>query len=357
MANGDLIKLGTLYLNGTKQLNPTNPVSGGNIPNYSSGNIEIRDTDAADNYKINWTETTIGGKKLLVAERNILVNVNWDTLNAQGLIAGKGITINGQEYKLRTLTGGGSDGDPNNNEWNKIFDANSDNTKWHWKNCYSWVQNAYLLNAACRVVRGSSSSRFFDYYTSYYHTVGIGWRPALETLNPDPLISDLDKSLGDCHTPIIKEYTVSDSDGFSVVEKIDGNIIRTLGNQLTEQNYTLDLTSIWGTLTASIHTIMIEATDSKGAMSVRTWTFNRIKYIKYLLKQNYQFYTIKSDQYKNGKFEPLAIIIPTSQDYETYGFDDLNLPTQTMTIGTETFRPIDKFDKSKPLEIYKCIEK
>ncbi|KON90536.1 hypothetical protein AF333_29115, partial [Aneurinibacillus migulanus] len=70
MANGDLIKLGTLYLGGVKQARPTRPWRGdsipsgasakGDIPSYSVGQtIEIRNTDASDAYKVQWREATV----------------------------------------------------------------------------------------------------------------------------------------------------------------------------------------------------------------------------------------------------------------------------------------------------------
>ena len=185
MADGDVIKLGTFYLNGTKQARPTYPwqngstpssaPGAGNIPTYSSGNIEIKDTDSNDAYKINWIEVNDGGGKLLIADRNLLVSVSWDTLNSQGLISGKNIIIDGQQYKLRLLTGGSNyrngnydGGTPNNNEWDRIIcneggfsdlptpnssdlDTNTNETdrvgthngKWNWYCCYSWVQETY----------------------------------------------------------------------------------------------------------------------------------------------------------------------------------------------------------------------
>ncbi|EES49643.1 hypothetical protein NE172_02165 [Clostridium botulinum] len=90
------------------------------------------------------------------------------------------------------------------------------------------------------------------------------------------------------------------------------------------------------------------------------WYVENLQNEKYLIKQNNQYYTIKPENYSNGKFTPLSLTggdKPNASDYETYGFDDVNLLTQNMTVGTETFMPLDKFDKSKPLEIYKCIEK
>ncbi|MFM1655522.1 hypothetical protein ACI7RC_26010 [Brevibacillus sp. B_LB10_24] len=204
MANGDLIKLGTFYLAGTKQARPTKPwrsdltppgaPSVGDIPSFSAGQtIEIRDTDANDAYKIQWREVNDGSKKLLISDRVLLAYVSWDDLNAQGLVTGKTITIDGQQYKLRLLTGGSnyrsgtdvySGGSPTTNEWDRIIvneggfsglpspvasdldstqnstDFNSaHNQYWNWFYMYSWAQEVYTGNSARRAVRGSLSAR------------------------------------------------------------------------------------------------------------------------------------------------------------------------------------------------------
>lgn len=323
MANGDLVKLGTFYLAGTKQARPTYPWQNGytpsgapgtgNIPSFSAGqSIEIKDTDTADAYKINWIEVNDGAKKLLIADRNLLINVSWDDLNALGLITGKSINIDGQQYLLRVLTGGNNyrnssdanaGGTPTNNEWDRMISNESafsglpvpnsadldgstnetdrqgtHNTKWNWYYCYSWVQETYLPNTAYRVLRGYSSARYFYSDYSSYRNTYVGWRPVLEVLNTAPLISDSDRNLGDLSAPLIKSYTVSDSDGdtISVIEKVDGNVIRTLNNQASGASLTLDLTSQWVALSRAQHTISIEATDSKGAKSTRTWTFTKV---------------------------------------------------------------------------------
>ncbi len=199
MATGDLIKLGTLYLNGTKQARPTRPwqngytpsgaPGAGNIPQFSAGQtIEIRNTDSDDAYKIQWIEVNDGGKKYLVADRVILVSVSWDDLNAQSLIFGKTVTIDGQQYKLRSLTGGSNrrnndwyaGGTPTNNEWDRwivneaglsglptpsssdldssTVDADrtgTHNQKWNWYCVYSWAQETYAENGSYRAVRGT----------------------------------------------------------------------------------------------------------------------------------------------------------------------------------------------------------
>ena len=110
MATGDLINLGTLYMGGAKRVRPTSPVSGGNAHAFSAGQaIEIRNTEVADVDKLQWREMNDGGKKFLVSDRVLIHSVSWDDLNAQSLILGKTITVDGQQYKMRSLTGGSND--------------------------------------------------------------------------------------------------------------------------------------------------------------------------------------------------------------------------------------------------------
>lgn len=234
MANGDLIKLGTFYLAGTKKARPTKPwrsdmtppgaPSVGDIPSFSAGQtIEIRDTDASDAYKIQWREVNDGDKKLLISDRVLLASVSWDDLNAQGLVSGKTITIDGQQYKLRLLTGGSnyrtgtdgySGGTPTTNEWDRILvnkagfsglpipaasdldsiqnstDFNSvHNQYWNWFYMYSWAQEVYAGNTSSRAVRGYDSARYWYYYASSYRFGLIGWRPVLEVLNSAPSVA------------------------------------------------------------------------------------------------------------------------------------------------------------------------
>ncbi|AVP64193.1 hypothetical protein [Clostridium sporogenes] len=65
---------------------------------------------------------------------------------------------------------------------------------------------------------------------------------------------------------------------------------------------------------------------------------------KYLIKQNNQYYTIKSEFYKNGNYKSIAELegkeILTEHDFETYGIDDLNLLTKTM--DTQDVKGTDK---------------
>lgn len=324
MANGTIHKLGTLYVNNVKRPFPTKPWSSdsipsgapsvGNILNYDSvnNNIEIRDTYADDAYKLRWIEVNDGNKKLLISDRVLLTRVTWDELNTQELISGKEITIDGQKYKIRLLSGGtsyrsssnGYDGGyPTTNEWDRIItnesslsglpkptstdldtalnstDYNGEhNNIWHWHGIFSFCQEVYSQNSSARVIRGHYSPRFLNYINSSTRYSYYGWRPVLEVLTA-PTINGADGNLGDYASPLVKQYSISDSDNdkLSVTEKLDGVTIKSLTNQNSGASITLDLTSIWGDISYGNHTIEIIVTDSNELSSTATITFNKIK--------------------------------------------------------------------------------
>lgn len=333
MANGDVIKLGTLYMGSTKITRPTRPWQNdyepytgaglGNIQNYSAGaTLEIRNTEANDADKMQWIEVNDGGKKYLICDRVMLVNISWDDLNAQSLIFGKNVTIDGQQYKLRVLTGGSnlrsnndyySGGTPTTNEWDRWIvneaglsglptptasdldtslnstDLNSPhNQKWNWMGVYSWAQETYTGNSAGRAVRGYNSARYWYYYSSGGRSTYFGWRPVLEVLNSAPVISGADSNLGNKSSSFTVGYTVNDSDTadtLTVTEKVDGTILRTINNAVRNQTYTLDLGSVWSSLSLGSHTITITVTDGKGGTATRTYTFTKTDdRIKFTLK-------------------------------------------------------------------------
>lgn len=332
MANGDVIKLGTLYMGSTKIPRPTRPWRNdyepytgaglGNIQNYSAGaTLEIRNTEANDADKMQWIEVNDGGKKYLICDRVMLVNISWDDLNAQNLIFGKNVTIDGQQYKLRVLTGGSNyrngnsynGGEPTTNEWDRWVvneaglsglptptasdldtsldstDLNSPhNQKWNWMGVYSWAQETYTGNSPYRAFRGYFSARLWYYTSSGYRDAIIGWRPVLEVLNSAPVISGADSNLGNKSSSFTVDYTVNDydtGDTLTVTEKVDGTTLRTINNAVRGQTYTLDLSSVWSSLSLGSHAITITVTDGKGGTATRTYTFTKTDdRIKFTLK-------------------------------------------------------------------------
>ena len=276
----------------------------GSMANYTFG-----DTPSADANKLQWVKIKDGDKTLLICDRVILVSVSWDDLNGQGYVTGKTITIDGTKYKCRLLTGGSNrrnndwyaGGTPTNNEWDRFItreevitglpapvssdldtnlnttDHNSThNQLWHWVGVYSWCQETWAENASSRANRGSNSARFWNNYSSGNRNVDVGFRPVLEVLNTDPLISDSDRNLGDKNQDFTIEYTVNDSDSGDVLtatESIDG---RTTKSFAPTRNFKNTITVNVRELSLGPHTVKVVVTDGQGGTATRTWTFNRV---------------------------------------------------------------------------------
>ena len=274
------------------------------MANYTFG-----DTPSADANKLQWVKIKDGDKTLLICDRVILVSVSWDDLNGQGYVTGKTITIDGTKYKCRLLTGGSNrrnndwyaGGTPTNNEWDRFItreevitglpapvssdldtnlnttDHNSThNQLWHWVGVYSWCQETWAENASFRAYRGYLSARYWHGYSSGYRNVCVGFRPVLEVLNTDPLISDSDRNLGDKNQDFTIEYTVNDSDSGDVLtatESIDG---RTTKSFAPTRNFKNTITVNVRELSLGPHTVKVVVTDGQGGTATRTWTFNRV---------------------------------------------------------------------------------
>ena len=276
----------------------------GSMANYTFG-----DTPSADANKLQWVKIKDGDKTLLICDRVILVSVSWDDLNGQGYVTGKTITIDGTKYKCRLLTGGSNrrnndwyaGGTPTNNEWDRFItreevitglpapvssdlDTNLNTTDhssthnqlWHWVGVYSWCQETWAENASLRATRGYLSARYWDNYSSGTRDVAVGFRPVLEVLNTDPLISDSDRNLGDKNQDFTIEYTVNDSDSGDVLtatESIDG---RTTKSFAPTRNFKNTITVNVRELSLGPHTVKVVVTDGQGGTATRTWTFNRV---------------------------------------------------------------------------------
>lgn len=315
------VKLGGFYNNGAILKRPTKPwrpddSAGGNsgygdIPQMSGSmaNYTFGDTPSADANKLQWVKIKDGDKTLLICDRVILVSVSWDDLNGQGYVTGKTITIDGTKYKCRLLTGGSNrrnndwyaGGTPTNNEWDRFItreevitglpapvssdldtnlnttDHNSThNQLWHWVGVYSWCQETWAENASRRASRGYFSARLWNSSSSGSRNVNVGFRPVLEVLNTDPLISDSDRNLGDKNQDFTIEYTVNDSDSGDVLtatESIDG---RTTKSFAPTRNFKNTITVNVRELSLGPHTVKVVVTDGQGGTATRTWTFNRV---------------------------------------------------------------------------------
>ena len=275
----------------------------GSMANYTFG-----DTPSADANKLQWVKIKDGDKTLLICDRVILVSVSWDDLNGQGYVTGKTITIDGTKYKCRLLAGGSNrrnndwyaGGTPTNNEWDRFItreevitglpapvssdldtnlnttDHNSaHNQLWHWVGVYSWCQETWAENASSRATRGYRSARRWSYRYATRQDAFVGFRPVLEVLNTDPLISDSDRDLGDKNSNFTITYTVDDSDSGDVLtatESIDGQTTKSFAPTRNSVN---TITVPVDELSLGSHTVKVVVTDGQGGTATRTWTFTR----------------------------------------------------------------------------------
>ena len=274
------------------------------MANYTFG-----DTPAAEANQLQWHKIQDGDKTLLVCDRVILVNCSWNDLNSQGYITGKEVTIDGAKYKCRVLTGGTgprssndyySGGTPANNEWDRFItreevitglpapvssdldsaqnatDLNSTHNQfWNWYYVYSWCQETYSGNSSSRARRGFTSARTWDFFNATVQYADVGFRPVLEVLNTDPLISDSDRDLGDKNSNFTITYTVDDSDSGDVLtatESIDGQTTKSFAPTRNSVN---TITVPVDELSLGSHTVKVVVTDGQGGTATRTWTFTR----------------------------------------------------------------------------------
>ena len=127
-------------------------------------------------------------KSLWVASLCVCSKISWDDLNDAGFIFGRLVKIDGVPYLCRSLKVGEDEGAPN--EWDDILDdLGEDDSLWHWDEQFFWGQETSSHLTSSRAVRGGVSARRWNYYNAATRHVLIGFRPALETLPPAPLIS------------------------------------------------------------------------------------------------------------------------------------------------------------------------
>ena len=276
----------------------------GGISNYSFGN-----TPSDDAKKLQWVKIKDGDKTLLICDRVILVNVTWNDLNSAGWIFGKEVNIDGAKYKLRSLTGGTgprstndwySGGTPANNEWDRFVTreevitglpapvssdldsslnstdlSSAHNQLWNWMGVYTWCQETYSSNTSYRAVRGYNSARFWNSINATVSYPYLGFRPVLEILNTDPLISDSDRDLGDKNSNFTITYTVDDADSGDVLtatESLDGQTTKSFAPTRNSVNtISVDVDS----LSLGKHTVKVVVSDGQGGTATRTWTFTR----------------------------------------------------------------------------------
>ena len=128
-------------------------------------------------------------KDLWVASEIICPNASWNDLEKYNFITGWPIRIDGVLYLCRSLKVGEERDVPN--EWDSILDElGEDDSLWHWSKQLFWGQEISKKRGSFRAVRGRHSARYWNDLSVTTRHVTVGFRPVLEPLAPEPLISD-----------------------------------------------------------------------------------------------------------------------------------------------------------------------
>lgn len=302
-----LEKIGTLYMNGVKV-----KFTGDTRTQYILNSpLEIRNKDTDSDYIMEFLRVSNGVKQYLISTNVLLTNISYDDLSRQALVSGQILTIDGQKYKVRLMSGGTSlrvEGDnyskanPMDNEWDKyllneiglstlptpngqdlsgsytdatIITSNTNNI-WHW---YKMSSLTSSKNGYDVTVRGNLSASYFSTINQFARSANVGWRMLMEIYNEPPVISGQDRYLNSYTSSFKQSYTISDGDAdlMKVEEFIDNALIRTLENETTGFTSYVDLSSVWDSLSYDIHTITIKVTDAFGNQVSRNYTFKKIQ--------------------------------------------------------------------------------
>jgi len=156
-----------------------------------------------------------------------------------------------------------------------------------WKNWNGVGAYSYFPSSSYPVFRrgggcgysGAGLACFGNYNGSAYGNGGF--RACFVVLNSAPLISGTDQDLGDKTEPFKISYQVDDTDTgdiLTVIEKLNGEVIRTINN--AERNFTYNINIDSATLSSlaigNQNTITITVIDNKGGSTTRKYTFKRV---------------------------------------------------------------------------------
>lgn len=174
----DIFRFGSLCLDNTAMDVPQNPIWGGDgdVPlYYGDASISIKQT--AKTKVITWVKPH--GLNLFIADRVLLTRANWDVLNRNGFVTGKGIVINGHWFRCR-LPHVGKDKRAQN-EWDLALTiAGEEDSLWNCFNMYFWGAESFSDDPRLRAIRGWNSARYWG--RTEANNSNIGFRPVLEPL-------------------------------------------------------------------------------------------------------------------------------------------------------------------------------
>jgi len=175
----ELIKMGSLYLDGRPQHVQQVPIREGDIPNYN-GTDSISIGNTAENKAVTWVRPD--GMNILIANRAILCGVSMRHLSSAGFLQGKEVSIDGQFYLCRLLRVGKSKKDTAN-EWDRCLNiVGEGNSIWHYSGMLFWGREEVPGTSMSYACRGNYSARYWGSAAIWLSSNKHGFRPVLEPI-------------------------------------------------------------------------------------------------------------------------------------------------------------------------------
>lgn len=280
MANGDIVKLGTLrlYSDGTTYSDTKQtPSCFKAYPSYSRfAFVDTKDTS----YQWKWVEATVGGRKLLIC-KTVPFDFKMRVLDD----IRQTVTLDGTRYAFRILTI--EEFRSLGNEILNQIDFNMDSPEEGTYNTLYVATTTILSPNGKRIFAGRDRLGNLEEINKTVDEIeapnslysNIGYLPILEEIKSVPNISGADGYLGNKTEPFSVPYSVTTddpNDEVIITEKINGNIRRTLKNPPHGVIIYFDVyKEIFDYLNMDqVNTLEIVATNNE-ATAYRRYTFGR----------------------------------------------------------------------------------
>lgn len=177
--NYNIFEFGSLFLDNQAQFISTFPSDGKTIAHHDGKADIVIGSTASSGYGILWVKPN--GLNLFVADRVILTQVSWRSLQQNGFGDENGQIIFIGEHRFRCRLPHICRADTHCDEWIQVLDATNDSdTLWHWKQVCFWGLEA--VSASNHAARGGAGARFWTLFANSARSENIGFRPVLEIL-------------------------------------------------------------------------------------------------------------------------------------------------------------------------------
>lgn len=375
----EILTLGSLYMGGI----PTKFTGNTRISYIANSPLEFRTKDLNIENQITWLKVNNGVKQYLIATNGLLNNISYDDLSKQGLVNGQIITLEGIKYKLRLPTGGtitringnkNSSCNPSDNDYDKYFcneiglstlplpsgqdkTLNGYNDSTIVTSISNGILNWYGASSLTKdkvgydvTIRGNKNSiQYYDTINQFAKSNDVMYRPILEVYNEPSTISDSDRYLNSYTASFKKAYTIYDGDAdlMDIEEIVDSTTLRTLENQTTGFSTSIDLASIWDSLTYDTHTITIKVTDSFGNITLRKWTFKKIQIVSGESTNLTKPLIVTTNN--SGILNPINSLEENTISFSSLGgdliyFNEINITTNDSNANVVYNRKLETFD-------------